>query len=152
MFWGCQYIVFGLILFVMSSMFFVGLLTMKEGTIAMRYNILLCTCLCLTIYSTYLLSFKKKKNALFFICVLDVIEIILLCVVAKRVAGYALLSGYHYKSFPYVQINGLGWEIVNKGELIVISLMELFAIIHILLLLGGLFIKIKGHSLWDRLV
>lgn len=147
----CQYVFFGLLLLTFSSMFFFGLLTMKEGTIAMRYNILLCLSLGLSLYSTYLLFTKKKKSALYFICILDVIEIILFSAVSKRVAGYGLLSGYHYRSFPYVQINELGLELYNKGVFLVTSLRELFALLHILLLLGILFVRIKGDRLWDSM-
>ena len=148
---ACQYIVFGAILIAMFSMFFFGLLTMKEGSVAMRYNILLCTCLCGTLYFTYLLFTNKKKKAIYFIGVLDVAEIVLLCSVALRIARYALKTGYHFHSFPYMQINGLGWEMINRGDLLVTLLMELFAVIHIVSLFMVIKAKIKEESLWDSL-
>ncbi len=151
LFWISQYIAWGLILLIMSSMFFFGLLTMKEGTIAMRYNILLCICLCLTLYSFYLLSAKHQKKALLYISILDIVVIILLCAISKRVYGYAVLRGHHYQTFPYIQINGLGWEMIHKGKVLVTLLMELFAIMHISMIICVLFIRIKGYRLWDRL-
>ena len=150
-FWISQFLVFGLILLIMLSLFFFGLLTMPEGNIALRYNIILCICLCLTLYSLYLLSVKQQKKAFYFICILDVLEIIFLCALSQRINGYALLTGYHYRSFPYVQLNGLGAEMVHRGDFLVILLMELFAIIHISMLIGVLFIRIKGTRLWNRL-
>ena len=148
---ACQYTVFGAILIAMLSMFFFGLLTMKEGNIAMRYNILLCTCLCGTLYFTYLLFTKKKKMAIYCIGVLDIAEIILLCAVALRIARYALKTGYHFHSFPYMQINGLGWEMINRGDFLVTLLMESFAIIHIVSLFIAIKAKIKGDCLWNSL-
>lgn len=151
LFWWCQYALFGLILLVFSSTFFFGMLSKPQGNIAFWYNVLLCICLCLTLYSLYLLSAKHKKKALFFICILDVIEIILLCVLSQRITGYALRTNQQYRSFPYVQINGLGWSMVQLGGLLVTFLMEVFAIIHISVLVGGLFVRIKGNRLWDKL-
>ena len=147
----CHYIVFGAILTVMSSMFFFGLLSMKEGAIAIRYNVLLCFCLCGTLYSTYLVFTNKKMRGVYLISILDIAEIILLCAIAKRITGYSLLSGYHYHSFPYMQINGLGWEMANRGEIFVTILMEVFALVHITLLIGILCIRINGKRLWDSL-
>lgn len=148
---GGQYLVFGSILLIMSSMFFFGLLTMKEGNMAMRFNILLCLFICGTLYSTYLLFTKQKKIAVLFIVILDVFEIVLLCEVAYQITKYASLSGYHYRSFPYIQLCGLGWKIIHKGGLFVTAIMELLALLHFLYLLAVLYIRINGDRLWDRL-
>ncbi len=147
----CQYTVFGAILIAVSSMFFFGLLTMKEGNVAMRYNILLCTCLCGTLYFTYLLFTKKKKKAFYIIALLDIVEIILLCSIAWRIAGYSLTTGYHYNSFLYKLMNGLGIVMKNRGDLLVNILMEFFAVLHIATLFIVIKAKIKGESLWNRL-
>ena len=146
-----QYAVFGAILIAMFSMFFFGLLTITEGNVAMIYNILLCTCLCGTLYFTYLLFTKKKKMAVYCIGVLDIAEIILLCAVALRIARYALKTGYHFHSFPYMQINGLGWEMINRGDFLVTLLMESFAVIHIVSLFIVIKAKIRGDNLWNSL-
>ena len=148
---ACQYAIFGSILVLMSSMFFFGLLTMKEGNYAAIYNKLLCICLCGSLYLTYLLFTKKKKIAFYLTGVLDITEITLLCAVAYRIARYALKTGYHYYSFPYMQMNGLGWEMINRGDFLVTLLMESFAFIHIIILVIVLLAEIKGKSLWNSL-
>ena len=83
--WICQFVAFLLILLTMSSMFFFGLLTMKKGNIALIYNISLCTCLLMTLFSLYLLYVKKKKRAFYYICFLDFFEIILLCSLSEKI-------------------------------------------------------------------
>ena len=83
--------------------------------------------------------------------VMDIAEIILLCAVAYRIAGYALKTGYHYYSFPYMQMNGLGWEMINRGDFKVTLLMESFTIIHLIILVIVIMAKIKGRSLWNSL-
>ena len=89
--------------------------------------------------------------AVYCIGVLDIAEIILLCAVALRIARYALKTGYHFHSFPYMQINGLGWEMINRGDFLVTLLMESFAIIHIVSLFIVIKAKIRGDSLWNSL-
>ena len=146
-----QTLVFGSILVAMCSLFFFGLLIMDVGVVAMRYNLLLCICLCGTLYFTYLLFAKKKKKALIFLGILDVLEIIILCAIAKRISGYSILSGYSFRTFPYSQLNGLGWEMRNRGIVSVNVLMQLFTVLHMTLLIGFLFVRIKGSRLWDAL-
>ena len=144
-----HFLVFGTFFILMFRLNFYGYV--KVGNIAKTLNILLCICLVGTLYSTYLLFTEKKKIAVYLIPILDVLEIILLCVLAFNIAYYSKLSRHHYYSFLYVQLNGLGWGIINSGWLLVTAIMELFTLIHILLLIGILFIKIKGIRLWDRL-
>lgn len=146
-----HFLVFGTFFILMFRLNFHGYVANPKGYIAMRFNILLCVCLIGTLYSIYLLFTKTKKIAVYLIVTLDVFEIILLCLLANQIANYGYKLPNGYKTFLYVQLNGLGLEIIKRGGVVVTTIMELFALIHILLLVGILFIKIKGIRLWDRL-
>lgn len=145
-----QALLFGGILASLFSMFFFGFLTMSEGIWARNFNMLLCACLFGTLYCTYLL-FKKKKIAFYILCVLDIVEILLICAVAQRIRGYGLKINHTYHLFPYVNLNGLGIEIYSKGFAIVAFLMELFAFFHIAVMAFVLFTKIQGKRIWDNM-
>ena len=146
-----QYLVFGTILAILLSMFTFGFLSMKQGGSAIFINILLCLCVGSTLFSTYMLFSKKKKIAINYIAFLDVVEIILLCIMAKRLAEYTLMTGYHFHSFPYTLISGLGFEMIRIGDVPTIFIMELLALLHILLLLGVLSVMINGTRFWNKL-
>lgn len=63
----------------------------------------------------------------------------------------SLKTGYHFHSFPYMQIHGLGWEMINRGDFLVTLLMELFAIIHMVSSFIVIKAKIKGNCFWNSL-
>ena len=145
-----QVLFFGAILVVMSSMFFFGLLTMKAGFEARFFNLTLCVCLLGTICCLYML-YKKKKIAFPIICILDIVEILLLCVVSEKVADYAIYHKYRFHLFPYISLENLGRFIRNIGFLAGVFLMEFLAFFHIVIMIVILFIKIKGHNIWEEM-
>ena len=145
-----QFVLFGGLLVSFASMFFFGLLTMKEGVWASRYNLLLCACLCGTLYFTYQLS-KYDKKAFPFLCFLDFVEILLVCAVSQRINGYAVEHNHIFHTFPYLFLDGLGWEIRNNSFVFVAFLLEFFALMHIAAMTAVLFAKVKGQRIWDKM-
>ena len=145
-----QFVLFAGILVSFASMFFFGLLTMQEGVWARGYNLLLCVCLCGTLFFTYKLSLFDKK-AFLVLCVLNFLEILLACAISQRINGYAVERHHVFRSFPYFYLDGLGWEIRKKGFLTVAFLMESFALIHVAAMTTVLFVKVKGQRIWDKM-
>ena len=145
-----QFVLFGGLLISFASMFFFGLLSMQEGIRPSRYNLLLCACLLGTLIFTYQL-FKYNKKAFFVLCLLDVVEILLVCAISQRINGYAEVHHHAFRTFPYTYLNGLGWEIRSRGFGVVAFLMESFALIHIAAMSAVLFVKVKGERLWDKM-
>lgn len=145
-----QFVLFGGLLVLFASMFFFGLLTMQEGIWASRYNLLLCACLCGTLYFTYQLS-KYDKRAFSVLCLLDIVEIILICAIAQRINAYAVWKNHTFHTLPYLYLDGLGCEIRNKGFVIIAFLMEFFALVHIAAMAAVLFVKVKGQRIWDKM-
>lgn len=141
-----QAFLFGGILISLLTMYRIGVVYNYPFGMTSRFNMLLCVCLCGTLYFTYQL-YKKKRIAFYILCLLDVIEILLLCALCYRITDVAS----NYKYFPYVDLNELGRWIHSWGFLMGAFLMEFFAFFHITIMTFVLFIKYKGKRIWDRL-
>lgn len=148
---GIQTLVFGVILEAVVSMFFFGLLTMPEGQWAFRYNVALAICLGLTMYATWNL-FQKKRIAYAFLCVLDILEFVFLCGLARRITVFALQSHHTFHTYPYALLDDLGRFIVTYGDVTtVLLLIFTLGALHIGTLSSVLFIKYPGRSMWSRM-
>lgn len=148
---GIQTLVFGVILEAVVSMFFFGLLTMPEGQWAFRYNVALAICLGLTMYATWSL-FQKKRIAYAFLCVLDILEFVFLCGLARRITVFAQQSHHTFHAYPYTLLDSLGSFIVTYGDVTtVLLLIFTLGTLHIGTLSSVLFIKYPGRSMWSRM-
>lgn len=141
-----QALLFGGILISLLTMYRIGVVYNHPFGMTSCFNMLLCVCLCGTLYFTYQL-YKKKRMAFYILCLLDVIEILLLCALCYRIRDVAS----NYKYFPYVDLNELGRWIHSWGFLMGTFLMEFCAFFHIVIMSLVLFTKIQGKRIWDRL-
>ena len=141
-----QAFLFGGILVSLLTMYKFGVVHNHPFGRTSLFNMLLCACLCGTLYFTYQL-YKKKRMAFYTLSLLDIIEILLLCALCYRITEVAS----NYKYFPYAYLNELGLELRKRGFVMVAFLMEFFAFFHIAIMTLVLFIKIQGKRIWDNM-
>jgi len=141
-----QFAVFVPLLLIACSMFFHGYV--PRSVTAIGCNTLLVFCLASTVLCTYWVVFKKKKIPFLLLCFLSATEILLVCVLARLIAKYG--SG---SSLPYQMLGckNLGGFIAMHGFVWSVSMMELFALLHIALMCIVAFVNIKGRNLWSQL-
>lgn len=146
---GVQTLVYGGILASVVSLFFFGLITMPEGQWAHRYNVALTICLVGTMYATWCL-FQKKRVAYYALCALDVLEIIFLCTLARRITAYALQDHWTYTNYPYDLLDNLGRFIWTYGDVpAILFLLAILGTLHIGVMSFVIFEKFNGRSMWS---
>ena len=141
-----QIAVFVPLLLVACSLFFSG--GVSKHTPALLSNSMLTISLLGTLVCSCLVVFKKMKLPFLALCALSVVEILLVCLLAKQIVQYGITGPYiPYKLLGQRHLGGF----VQRYPVKSFYFMQLFALLHIGLMCAVVFAKIKGKSLWEQL-
>lgn len=140
-----QYLVWGVLGLISLWISVTGALRIGHSLLALVLDLLIAGCL----ISTFLLS-KGKKYAFFLICLLDFIELFVVCKMGTKVFGISPKGGFG--TVVYINLWGLGAYIKWKSFVFTYAILSTSAFVHIAIMSALLKLKNNfGKSGWSLL-
>lgn len=140
-----QYIVWGVLGLISLWISVTGALRIGHSLLALVLDLLIAG----SLISTFLLS-KGKKYAFFLICLLDFIELLVVCKMGTKVYGISPKGGFG--TAVYINLWGLGAYIKWKSFVFTYVILSISAFVHIAIM--SVLLKLKnnfGKSGWSQL-